>query len=223
MFKKPLFLIAYTLVVILISSLITTAYFHYVVLNQSGDGQQGLVAVAENDVKNSPITDDNAIVEIFSYGCHYCAINEGNIAKLEARLPTGTKLIRLHLNNEYMNGLASTAQLFATLTVMGIESQHRASAYQATIKDKRDLSDPQQRDAWLTQNGIDLVAYTQASESEQVKNLLAYMTAVANHYSINATPTFIVNKKWLALQDRDFPAFADHLLSLLQNDTPLEP
>ncbi len=48
------------------------------------------------------------------------------------------------------------------------------------------------------------------------------MTKVSGHYKIKATPTFIVNKKWMAVQDRDFPEFADHLLSLLQHDKPLE-
>jgi thiol:disulfide interchange protein DsbA len=221
MFKRPLLLLIYTLAIIIISSLITTAYFHYFVLNQ-GSEQQALVAVNDDEVKNGPIKDDNTIVEIFSYGCHYCAINEENIAKLETRMPAGTKLIRLHLNNAQSNGLASFAPLFATLTVMGIEPQHRKSAYNAVIKDKIDLSNPQNRDSWLAENGIDLAAYHSASQTPQVAELLSYMTTVSDHYKINATPTFIVNKKWLALQDRDFPGFADHLLSLLQHDQPLE-
>lgn len=221
MFKKPLLLIAYTLVVILISSLITTAYFHYFVLNQNSD-QQSLTAIGDSDVKNSPIKDENAIVEIFSYGCHYCALNEENIAKLESRMPAGSKLIRLHINNEQMNGLASFSSLFATLTVMGIEPQYRESAYNAIIKDKIDLSNPKNRDNWLKENGIDLDAYAKASQTPQVQELLSYMTEVSKYYKISATPTFIVNKKWLALQDRDFPAFADQLLSLLQHDKPLE-
>lgn len=222
MFKRPLILFIYTLAVVIISSLVTTAYFHYFVLNQ-GIEQQALVAVNDDAAKTSPIKDDNTIVEIFSYGCHYCAINEENIARLEARMPAGTKLIRLHINNAQMNGLASFSPLFATLTVMGIEPQYRESAYSAVIKEKIDLSNPENRDSWLAENGIDLEAYTQASQTAQVKELLSYMTAVSDHYKISATPTFIVNTKWLALQDRDFPEFADHLLSLLQHDKPLEP
>ncbi|WP_447878197.1 DsbA family protein [Serratia fonticola] len=221
MFKRPLLLLIYTLAIIVISSLITTAYYHYFVLNQ-GIEQQALVAVSDDEIKNSPIKEDNTIVEIFSYGCHYCAINEENIAKLEARMPAGTKLIRLHLNNAQSNGLASFAPLFATLTVMGIEPQHRESAYNAVIKQQSDLSKPQNLDSWLMENGIDLAAYHAASKTPQVAELLSYMTIVSDHYKINATPTFIVSKKWLALQDRDFPEFADHLLSLLQHDKPLE-
>ncbi|MFC0226287.1 DsbA family protein [Serratia aquatilis] len=221
MFKKNLFLVAYTFVVIIISSLITTAYFHYFVLNQNSD-QQSLMAIGNSDIKNSPIKDENAIVEIFSYGCHFCVLNEENVINLEARMPAGSKFIRLHINNNQMDGLASFSPLFATLTVMGIEPQHRQSAYNAVIKDKIDLSNSLNLDGWLKANGIDPEAYAKARQSPQVQALLDYMTQVSKHYNINATPTFIVNKKWLALQDRDFPEFADQLLSLLQHDKPLE-
>lgn len=223
MFKKPFYLFAYTLLVIIISSLITTAYFHYFVLNQnSGPEQQALTMLGEDDIKNSPINKDNTIIEIFSYGCHYCALNDEDVSKMEARMPAGTQFVRLHIANLNNDGLASFAPLFATLTVMGIESQHRASAYDAIIKQKIDLTNPGIRDQWLTKNGIDIEAYNKASQTPQVAELLSYMTKVSGYYKIKATPTFIVNKKWLALQDREFPEFADHLLSLLQHDKPLE-
>ncbi|CRX73462.1 hypothetical protein [Yersinia enterocolitica] len=80
MFRSKGFFIGYTLLVILISSLITTAYFHYFVLNQ--DAQESLFSVSSSDIENSPIKDDNSIIEIFSYGCHYCAINEENVSQL---------------------------------------------------------------------------------------------------------------------------------------------
>lgn len=220
MFRTPLFITAYTLVVIIISSLITTAYFHYFVLD-TGSEQQSLSAL--DNIKNSPITEDNTIIELFSYGCHYCALNEENIDKLEARMPAGSKLIRLHINNQQMGGLASFSPLFATLTVMGIEPQHRQSAYNAIIKDRIDLSNPKNRDSWLREQGIDPAEYARISQTPQVKALLDSMTEITRYYNIDATPTFVVNRKWLAQQDREFPEFADHLLSLLQHDKPLEP
>lgn len=223
MFKKPFILFAYTLLVIIISSLITTAYFHYFVLNQnSAPEQQALTKLDEDDIKNSPINTDNTIIEVFSYGCHYCALNDEDISKMEARMPAGTQLVRVHIANLNNDGLASFAPLFATLTVMGIEPQHRASAYNAIIKQQIDLSNPGIRDQWLTKNGVDIAAYHKASQSPQVAELLSYMTTVSGYYKIKATPTFIVNKKWLVLQDREFPEFADHLLSILQHDKPLE-
>ncbi|OVZ92615.1 thiol:disulfide interchange protein [Yersinia frederiksenii] len=206
--------------VILISSLITTAYFHYFVLNQ--DTQETLFSVSSSDVENSPIKDDKSIIEIFSYGCHYCAINEENVAQLESRMPEGTRFIRLHISSDKTSGLGRFAPMFATLSVMGIESQHRASAYKAVLEDNIDFSDNSKLEAWLKANGIDVAKYQQVRQSAEVKELIAYMTAVTAHYKVDATPTFIVGKKWIALQDREFPAFSDHLLSLLEHDKALE-
>ncbi|MFI8417415.1 DsbA family protein [Serratia sp. NPDC078593] len=223
MFKKPLYLILYTLLVIVISSVITTGYIHYFVLNSGGaPAEVAIKAVSDEQVSNSPIKQDNVIVEIFSYGCHYCALNENNVAKLEARMPAGSKLQRVHVANPQNSGLASFAPLFATLTVMGIEPQHRESAYKAVIKDRINLADTAQLNQWLQQEGIDISQYKQVSQSEEVKELMSYMTAVSSHYKINATPTFIVGKKWQAIQDSDFPEFSDKLLSLLQHDKLLE-
>lgn len=220
MFRSKGFFIGYTLLVILISSLITTAYFHYFVLNQ--DEQETLFSVSSSDVENSPIKDDKSIIEIFSYGCHYCAINEENVTQLENRMPEGTRFVRLHISSDKTTGLGRFAPIFATLSVMGIESQHRQSAYKAVLEDNIDLSDNSQLETWLKANGIDVAQYQQVSQSAEVKELIAYMTAVTAHYKIDATPTFIVGKKWIALQDRQFPEFSDHLLSLLEHDKALE-
>ncbi|WP_049613768.1 DsbA family protein [Yersinia pekkanenii] len=206
--------------VILISSLITTAYFHYFVLNQ--DTEETLVSVSNSEIESSPIKDDKTIIEIFSYGCHYCAINEENIAQLEARMPEGTRFVRLHISSDKTGGLGRFAPMFATLSVMGIESQHRESAYKAVIEDKIELSDNSQLEAWLKANGIDVAEYQRVSQSTEVKDLLTYMKAVTAHYNVEATPSFIVGKKWIALQDRAFPAFSDQLLSLLQHDKALD-
>ncbi|BFO11652.1 DsbA family protein [Serratia rubidaea] len=223
MFKKPLALIVYTLFIIVISSLITTAYIHYFVLDGQHEDIPALTSIGDEQIKNSPIKEDNTIVEIFSYGCHYCAINEGNVKNLESQLPSGSKLVRLHIGNPQNSGLSAYAPLFATLSVMGLEEKYRESAYQAIIKERQDLSDPAQLGQWLQDNGIDRTDYRSASQSQDVKDLLAYMTAVSEYYQVNATPSFIVNKKWLAQQDSDFPTFSKKLLSLLKNDSPQEP
>lgn len=226
MFKKPLPLIAWTLFVIVISSLVTTAYFHVFVLgnntNSAGAEEQAIRFVTAEQIEKSPIKEGNSIVEIFSYGCHFCAENENNISELESRLPASSKLIRIHLSNGKNTGLASYAPVFATLSVMGIEQKYRESAYKAIIKSDINLSEKEQLKKWLQQNNIDLPEYEKASQSQETKELLTYMTDISRYYNIKATPIFIVNKKWLAMQDRDFSEFSDQLLSLLKNDKPLE-
>jgi thiol:disulfide interchange protein DsbA len=223
-FKTKLSLIIYTLVIIVISAVITTAYIRYSVLAQphETDAPQTLTEFNDAQVKNSPIEDENSIVEVFSYGCHYCASNEENVAKLEARMPPGSKFIRVHLDTPQLSGLGSYAPLFVTLSVMGLEGQYRQKAYNAVINDRINLADPSERDKWLQANNIDLDAYRAASKSQAAKDLSAYMQKISSYYKINATPSFIVKKKWVAQQDSDFSTFADNLLSMLKNNKPLE-
>lgn len=211
------YVLAYTVFVAVISAVITTAWFHIFVLNQTSSAeQQVLTSLSTDKLDKSPIADGDDIIEIFSYGCHYCEINEKNVDELEKRMPPGKKLVRLHLSLDSQAGLARYAPVFATLEVMGIEEAHRQSAYDAVMKDKIDLSDATQRDAWLEKNKINVAEYHKVSQSADVKARLDYMTRVSQYYDINATPTFIVAKKWMAIQDRDFPAFSDKLLSILE-------
>ena len=221
MLKNKLFLFIYTLAVIIISSLITTACFHYFVLQPVPD-KEALISFNKDQVRQSPIKEDNAIIEIFSYGCHYCAVNEENVNKLAQKMPPGTRLIRLHFNNQSGAGLASYSSLFSTLTVMGIEPQYRQKIYEAVLQEHLNLSLPEIRDGWLKRQGIDVEAYAQASQSSEVQALQNYLVKVSGYYQLKATPSFIVNKKWLALQEGEFSDFTQQLLSLLQHDKPLE-
>ncbi|MDC7861924.1 DsbA family protein [Pantoea ananatis] len=214
--KRITNVLAYTVFVAAVSALITTAWFRTFVLNQSsGAEQQVLTSLSSEKLNKTPIADGDDIIEIFSYGCHYCEINEKNVEALEKRMPAGKKLVRVHLSLDSQVGLARYAPVFATLEEMGIEETYRQSAYDAVMKDKTDLGDPTMRDAWLKANQIDLAEYHKVSQSAEVKTRLDYMTRVSQYYDINATPTFIVAKKWVAIQDRDFPAFSDKLLSIL--------
>ena len=216
--KRILPILLYTVFVAVISALITTAWFQNFVLNQKNDSSQNsLVSLSAKEVDASPIGAGEDIIEIFSYGCHFCERNEKNVDALEKRMPAGTKLVRLHYSLDTQNGLARFAPVFATLQVMGIEETYRQSAYDAVIKKKIDLGDPDKRTAWLEDNKINIDEYNKVSQSEKVKNLLDYMTRVTKYYNVNATPAYIVDKKWVALQDTDFPSFADKLISMLES------
>lgn len=215
--KRVLYVVAYTVFVAVISALITTAWIQHFVLNNSNDeGPPVLSSISAEQLQKSPIADGEDIIEIFSYGCHYCALNEKNVEALEKRMPAGKKLVRLHFSLDNQGGLARYAPIFATLQVMGIEEDHRQSAYDAVIKNHIDLSNPALRDAWLEENKINVAEFHKVSQSAEVKQLLDYMTRVTQYYDINATPAFIVAKKWIAIQDRDFPSFSEKLLSILK-------
>ena len=152
MYKRPLLFIGYTLVIIL--PLLFDRILFSTLRHATGGGGKPEFYLPEK-IEQSPLQDDNTIVEVFSYACHYCEVNESGVAELEKRLPAGAKLVRLHLSDDSQAGMAAFAPLFATLTIMGIEAQHRPAAYRAIIKENLNLADDKQLSAWLTANGSD--------------------------------------------------------------------
>ena len=60
---------------------LTAFYFkHYVMQPPVAES---LSFIAPEKIEQSPLQDDNTIVEVFSYACHYCEVNESGVAELE--------------------------------------------------------------------------------------------------------------------------------------------
>lgn len=219
--KKWLALSVWTVFVAVVSALITTAYFQNFVLTTTttlpAEKPQAIRELSETQIAASPVTDENAIIEVFSYACSYCAAREKDMAQLERKLPAGKRLIRLHIAGEGSK-LARFAEVFATLNTMGIEDELRASAYDAVLTQRLDLSDRAIRNQWLVDNAVSPTLYDLANQSSSTRKQLEYMKKVSEFYAVRGTPSFIVNKKWIVVQDRPAPEFKEHLLSLLNQE-----
>ncbi|WP_042290990.1 DsbA family protein [Citrobacter sedlakii] len=217
---KRITLIGYSLFLIVISSLMTVLCYHIFVFNtfSADDSQtQAFREVSVEQVASSPIKEERSIIEVMSYGCHYCAANEDNLAEFSRSLPPGSTFTSIHIAGDN-NGLAAYAPLFATLEVMGIEKKVRDSAYNAVITRGVDLADNNALQGWLVKNNIDTTKFNTARQSEAVKKRLSEMAAITEHYAINATPIFIINKRYVVAQDREFPQFAQRMQQLLKED-----
>ncbi|STB68618.1 thiol:disulfide interchange protein [Citrobacter freundii] len=206
----------YSFFLIVISSLITVLYYHLFIFNTfstNGEKNQTFKKVSVEEVINSPIQKDNSIIEVISYGCHYCAANEDNVSEISRSLPLGSSFEKIHIVDN-KSALASYAPIFATLTEMGVEEKYRDSAYNAIIIRNIDLTDEKLLTSWLEKNNINTAEYKSASQSDAVKKRLAYMAEVTKHYDIKATPMFIINKRYVVAQDREFPEFSEYILEL---------
>lgn len=213
-------IISYSLFLIVISSLMTVLCYHIFVFKTfatDNSQTQAFREVSAEQIASSPIQDARSIIEVMSYGCHYCAANEENLAEFTRTLPPGSTFSTIHIAGEN-TGLAAWAPVFATLEVMGVEKAHRDSAYNAVITRNVDLSDDKALEAWLAKNNIDTAKYKTVRQSDAVKNRLSEMAAITQHYAINATPMFIINKRYVVAQDRDFPQFARRMLELLKEE-----
>ena len=155
---KPITAVGYTFLVALISSLITVLCYHIFVFNTFASDSSEPSALREIDsaiVASSPIKHDSSIIEVMSYGCHYCASNEEDIEKFAASLPAESTFEVIHITAE-RNGLAIYAPVFATLEVMGIERQMRDQAFNAVMTRGVNLADDEALNGWLKKNNIDV-------------------------------------------------------------------
>jgi len=214
---KPITAVGYTFIVALISSLITVLCYQVFVFNTFSLNSNSLDTLRTIDsatVASSPIKNDNSIIEVMSYGCHYCASNEEDIEKFAATLPADSHFEVIHITGEG-SGLAAYAPIFATLEVMGLERQMRDPAFNAVLTRGINLADDNALNDWLKKNNIDVEKYHQIRQSEAVTERLAYMKKITDHYDINATPLFIINKKFVVAKDRQFPEFGDYMRQLL--------
>ncbi len=160
---KPITAVGYTFLVALISSLITVLCYHIFVFNTFSLDSSQPSALREIDsatVASSPIKNEKSIIEVMSYGCHYCASNEEEIEKFAATLPADSAFDVIHITAE-RNGLAIYAPVFATLEVMGLERQMRDRAFNAVLTRGINLADDDALNGWLKKNDIDVEKYHQ--------------------------------------------------------------
>ncbi len=207
---------AWTLFVIIISSLMTVLSYHLFVFNTfSTKGEsQAFRDIGAAQAAQSPIKTPNSIIEVMSYGCHYCAMNEANIAAFRQSLPRETSFKVIHVAGS--GGLATWAPIFATLEEMGLEKRLRDNAYYTIITQNQNLNDPLLLDGWLRANNVDVARYHEVSASAAVHQRLSDMKAITRYYDINATPMFIINGRYVVAQDADFPEFSKRMLELLE-------
>lgn len=100
---KPITAVGYTFLVALISSLITVLCYHIFVFNTFSLDSSQPSALREIDsatVASNPIKNEKSIIEVMSYGCHYCASNEEEIEKFAATLPADSAFDVIHITAE---------------------------------------------------------------------------------------------------------------------------
>lgn len=212
--------IGYSLFLIVISVLITVLFYHIFIFktfSSANNANATFIELSADKAENGPIKDANSIIEVMSYGCHYCAINEENIARMVRNLPEGVTFTAVHLTKEG-SPLGAFAPIFATLEEMGIEKDKRDAIYNSVITRGVNLADNSVLEAWLVKNDISIDRYEAVRNSEAVKNRLNTMAAITQYYNINATPTFIVNKRYIMTQEGTFAEFAQKMLNLIEKD-----
>lgn len=211
-------IVTYTLFIILISVLTTVLFYHIFIFETFKDNSESQKTFFEfplDKVSSSPIKEDNSIIEVMSYGCYYCATNNDAIMEFANQFSQDGNFSVIHLAKKY-TGLAAYSPIFATLEEMNIESELRSDIFNAILNENINFKNNDELLNWLKQHNVDTEKYLEVSKSSAVSEKLDYMESIAEFYDITATPAFIINKRYVVYQDRDFPEFTKYMAKLFE-------
>ncbi|EDP2140666.1 thioredoxin domain-containing protein, partial [Salmonella enterica subsp. enterica serovar Newport] len=180
---------------VILSVATTIGYYHIIVFKtySSNTANSLDTTLNQEQVKFSPIKEERSIVKVLSYACRYCALSEVDDLKLKEKLPNNITFKSIYFAGE--NYLGRDIRLFATLKAMGVEEDFRKSAYYSVILENKELNDGKILKEWLDKNNIDRNEFELMSKSQEVEDIIQEMKDIVKHYSIQATPVYIINKK----------------------------
>ena len=167
-----------------------------VVTFTAAHAQQGVTPVnppqpVENDGKVE-------VLEFFAYGCIHCANLEPSLEAWAKKQPSDVKLKRIPSPAAIM-GIDSTV-IFYSLEALGQLDRLHAKIFEAVHLEKVTLGNPALLNKWLEKNGVDPKKYEEAQKSFSVVTKVKRAHKMVEDYKINATPTMVVNGRYLLEQ-----------------------
>ncbi len=162
----------------------------------AANAQQGVTALnppqpVENDGKVE-------VLEFFAYGCIHCANLEPSLEAWAKKQPADVKLKRIPSPAAIM-GIDSTV-IFYSLEALGQLDRLHAKIFEAVHLEKVTLGNPALLNKWLEKNGVDPKKYEEAQKSFSVVTKVKRAYKMVEDYKINATPTMVVNGRYLLEQ-----------------------
>lgn len=147
-----------------------------------------------------PVENDGKVevLEFFAYGCIHCANLEPSLEAWAKKQPADVKLKRIPSPAAIM-GIDSTV-IFYSLEALGQLDRLHAKIFEAVHLEKVTLGNPALLNKWLEKNGVDPMKYEEAQKSFSVVTKVKRANKMVEDYKISATPTMVVNGRYLLEQ-----------------------
>ncbi|MBL8522958.1 MAG: thiol:disulfide interchange protein DsbA/DsbL [Betaproteobacteria bacterium] len=147
-----------------------------------------------------PVENDGKIevLEFFAYGCIHCANLEPKLEIWAKRQPADVKLKRVPAPFA-VRGVDSIP-IFYTLEAMGLVEKLHQKIFDAVNVENVNLGAPALLNKWLEKQGVDPKKYEEVQKSFSVDNKIKRARNMAQDYKIAATPTLVVNGRFLLEQ-----------------------
>jgi len=147
-----------------------------------------------------PVENDGKVevLEFFAYGCIHCANLEPALEAWAKKQPPDVKLKRIPSPAAIM-GIDSTV-LYYSLEALGQIDRLHPKLFEAIHLEKVTIGNPAILNKWLEKNGVDPKKYEEAQKSFSVVTKAKRATKMVEDYRITATPTMVVNGRFLLEQ-----------------------
>jgi protein dithiol oxidoreductase (disulfide-forming) len=147
-----------------------------------------------------PVDNDGKIevLEFFAYGCIHCANLEPKLEIWAKKQPPDVKLKRVPAPFA-VRGVDSIP-IFYTLEAMGLQEKLHQKIFDAVNVENVNLGAPALLNKWLEKQGVDPKKYEEMQKSFSVQNKINRARNMSQDYKIAATPTLVVNGRFLLEQ-----------------------
>ena len=151
------------------------------------------------------------VVEVFSYGCIHCYRLQPTVSRWRAALPDDVDFRRMHLVMERVRPLA---QAFFAAEGLDVLDQVHMPIFEAIHEYGYDLSRPANlRGLFAREAGVADADFDGIYESFGIRSRINQADGLARAYRIRATPTLVVNGRYLV----EVPRSGNEAMLLIAN------
>ena len=131
------------------------------------------------------------VVELFWYGCPFCAQLQGPLEGWLKRKPADVELRRIPAI--FRESWVPHARLFYTLETLGeLERLHQA-VYRAIHLEREDLASADATAAWAARQGIDRSRWLAAYDAPATDRQVEQSRLLTRSYAIRGTPSLVID------------------------------
>jgi len=157
------------------------------------------------------------ITEFFLYTCSHCYQLEPHLETWLKQKPENVDFDRVPamFNRESIKMQGKT---YYALRLMGVAGQLHEKIFNAVHDAGESLNTQEDMEAFLKQNGVDLVAYRKAMKSFAVQTQARRASVLADRYDLRAVPSLVVDGKYRAtgLSGDAMMRLTDHLIEKVE-------
>lgn len=147
------------------------------------------------------------VVEVFSYGCVHCSHFAPYMDKLEKSLPDGVVVHYIPAN--FSRAWEPYARAFYAARELGVVESTHDALFKDKFSNNYPLNSLSDLAGFYARHGVDRDAFLKAANSEKTTRQMDADTRLIQQWHVDATPTIVVNGKYLSHDIKSYDELVD--------------